>query len=408
MASKYDVGAIRQKLKQSMSGKFSDPDEFRPDKAKSVSEPIKYRFFILPPLFKGDMLKSGTVEKSMDQFFLSHANHWINDKPYPCPRVWDHTECEICQFGFDLLKEEENRQDEDKRRKVIKEWMPTSYNMVNILFTQWKGNPEELRGKVKFYNASKTLFDQWTATLMRDDAGDAEDPHAYGIFFDENAGFAYELQVLKQGKQNSYKTSHFLSNGGVGIPMIKNKDGNSPTELLEKLLKLRHNLWDKIEIPDLAKNKKIFNTMTQGDDEDSDGGFDQDETKTAKPKPEKLEKQEKQEKPKSKPKSEKSEKSKPKPDDDDDDEDVVTHLSASSDDDDDDDNDAVSDLKDSLDDESPLADADDDADDVKESPKGSPKRSPKGPSKGSPKEDAGDVSSDEIDDLLSQLDDDDD
>tara|TARA_R110000868_G_scaffold150227_5_gene373250 strand:- start:584 stop:1798 length:1215 start_codon:yes stop_codon:yes gene_type:complete len=404
MTSKYDVGAIRQKLKQSMSGKFSDPDEFKPDKAKSVSEAIKYRFFILPPLFKGDVLKSGTVEKSMDQFFLAHANHWINDKPYPCPRVWENNECEICQFGFDLLKEEENRQDEDKRRKVIKEWMPTSYNMVNILFTQWKGNPEELRGKVKFYNASKTLFDQWTATLMRDNAGDPEDPQAYGVFFDENAGFVYELQVLKQGKQNSYKTSHFLSNGGIGMPMIKNKDGNSPPELLEKLLKLRHNLWDKIEVPDLVKNKKIFNAMTHGDDgDDSDGGFDEDETKTEtkteKPKSEKP----KSEKPKSeKPKSEKpkSEKPKPKPDDDDD-EDVVTHLSASSDDDDDD---AVPDL-DSLDNESPLIDVDDVKESSKESKKSkeSPKESPKESSK-----DDSDVSSDEIDDLLSQLDDDDD
>ena len=77
MTSKYDVNAIRQKLKQSMSGKFTDPDEFKPDKAKSTTEAIKYRFFVLPPLFKGDVLKSGTVARSMDQFFISHANHWI-------------------------------------------------------------------------------------------------------------------------------------------------------------------------------------------------------------------------------------------------------------------------------------------------------------------------------------------
>lgn len=374
--SKYDVNAIRQKLKQSMSGKFTDPDEFKPDKAKSTTEAIKYRFFVLPPLFKGDVLKSGTVERSMDQFFISHANHWINDKPYPCPRVWDGSECKVCQFGFDLLKEEENQKDEDKRRKVIKQWMPTTYHMVNIFFTNWKGNPEDLRGKVKSYNASKTLFDQWTAALMRDDAGDPEDPQAFGVFFDENAGFVYELQNLKQGRQNSYKTSKFLPNGGVGIPMIKNKDGSANTEMLEKLLKNRHNLWDKIEVPDETKINKVFNAMTHGDDDDDDdGGFDEDETTT--------------ETKKSKPKAEKpkAEKPKPAPVEDDEDEDVVTHLA---DDDDDDDN--------SLADESPLVDDTPDEEPAK-------KEEPAKVAAGGGDDD---VNSDEIDDLLSQLDDDDD
>jgi hypothetical protein len=378
MSSKYDVNAIRQKLKQSMSGKFTDPDEFKPDKAKSTTEAIKYRFFVLPPLFKGDVLKSGKVEQSMDQFFISHANHWINDKPYPCPRVWhDSAECKVCQFGFDLLKEDVNQKDEDKRRKVIKQWMPTTYNMVNIFFTNWKGNPEELRGKVKFYNASKTLFDQWTAALMRDDAGDPEDPQAYGVFFDESAGFVYELQVLKQGRQNSYKTSKFLPNGGEPMPMLKNKDGSPNTEMLEKLLKLRHNLWDKIEVPDEGKINKIFNVMTHGDDDDDDGsgGFDEDENTPAATESKK---------------ETKKEKSKPK---DDDDEDVVDHLA--------DDDDAAPDLddsgddEDSLADEAPLVDDSGDDDDGKEKEKVT----------------AGggddDVNSEEIDDLLSQLDDDD-
>lgn len=377
--SKYDVNAIRQKLKQSMSGKFNDPDEFKPDKAKSTTEPIKYRFFVLPPLFKGDELKSGKVGKSMEQFFISHANHWINDKPYACPRVWGQgEECKICQFGFDLLKEEANQKDEDKRRKVIKQWMPTTYHMVNIFFTNWKGNPEDLRGKVKFFNASKTLFDQWTAALMRDDAGDPEDPQAYGVFFDENAGFVYELQVLKQGRQNSYKTSHFLPNGGNPQPMIKNKDGSANEEMLTKLLRLRHNLWDKIEEPDMTKISKIYNVMTHGDDDDDEsGGFDEDETQAAEPKAEK-------------PKSDKKDKKPAPAKDDDDDEDVVTHLA-------DDDDDAAPEPKadddgdDSLADEAPLADDTDDDDKAKVTAGGGDD----------------DVNSDEIDDLLSQLDDDD-
>ena len=271
--SKYDINAIRAKLKKTMSGKFNDPDEFKPEKANSTTEPIKYRFFILPPLFKGDELKSGVVERSMEQFFISHANHWIHDKPHPCPRVWDGGTCKVCQFGFELLKEDKYRQDEVARREVIRQYMPTQYNMVNIYFTSWKGNPEDLRGKVRFFNASKTLFDQWTSTLMKEDSGDPDDPQAHGIFFDENAGFVYELQNLKQGRQNSYKTSKFLANGGKPTPMLDDK------AMLPKLLKLRHNLWEKIEVPDEAKITQIFNTLVHGDDsEHEDGGFDKNES----------------------------------------------------------------------------------------------------------------------------------
>lgn len=359
--SKYDVQAIRNKLKSTMTGKYSDPDEFKPEKANSTTDPIKYRFFILPPLMKGDILKTGEVKKTMDQFFISHANHWINDKPYPCPRVWDGSDCKVCQFGFDLLKEEANQKDEDKRRKIIRQWMPTTYHMVNIFFPNWKGNPEELRGKVKFYNASKTLFDQWTTTLMRDDCGDPDDPQAFGIFFDENAAFTYELQVLKQGRQNSYKTSKFLPNGGEPVPMIKAKPGESNEEVLAKLLRSRHNLWDKVNMPDVEKLEKVFSIMTHGDDDSDDGGFDQDESsarqvetrastvaKTAKDVSKVVE-----------------------DDDDDDDEDVVTHLSGSD-----------------LNDESPIEE--------KEDKKSKAKKVVED-----------DDDSSEIDDLLSQLDDND-
>jgi len=313
-----------------MSGKFSDPDEFKPEKANSTTEPLKYRFFIMPPLLKGDKLKSGEVKKSMDQFFITHANHWINDKPYPCPRVWGSSECKVCQFGFDLLKEEANQKDEDKRRQIIRQWMPTTYHMVNIFFPVWKGNPEELRGKVRFFNASKTLFDQWTATLMRDDCGDPDDPQAYGIFFDENAAFTYELQVLKQGRQNSYKTSKFLPNGGEPTPMIKASNGEVNEEILEKLLRARHNLWDKIVPPDVEKLERIFNAMTLGDDEEKgdNGGFDQDESasnKVAEGKARSSRETTKVETSKSG-----QARTKPKSDDDEDNEDgedVVTHMS---------------------------------------------------------------------------------
>jgi hypothetical protein len=312
----YDVEAIRKKLKQSQAGKYTDPDEFKPAKAKDGATPIKYRFYVLPPLLLGSKLKSGEVKKAMEQFFIQHGNHWVNDRPHPCPRVWEGADCEICKFGFDLLREEK---DEDKRRSIVKQWMPTTYNAVNIYFPHWKHNPEELRGKVKWYNGPKTCFDHWTATLMKEDAGDPEEPEAFGVFYDESAGFLYQLEVLKQGKQNSYKTSHFLPNGGVGQPMVKNEDNSANKKGIDTLLRLRHNLWDKLEEPDPAKIKKLARVMIDGDDDDDDegGGFDADETKS-----------------KSETKTESKPESKPPPKKDDDDDDVVSHLPADDADDD--------------------------------------------------------------------------
>jgi len=393
----YDVEAIRKRLKQSMGGKFNDPDQFRPDNAKSATEPLKYRFFVLPPLMKGDVLKSGTVENTMDQFFIAHADHWIHNKPTPCPRVWDNSDCPICTEGFDLLKDET---DEETRRAIVKQWMPTTYYMVNVYFTKWEGNPEDLRGRVKFYNAPKTCFDIWTAALLRDDKGDEDEPQAHGVFFDENAAFLFQLESLKQGKNNSYKTSKFITTDGIPIPMI-GKKGEPNEKNIAKLLTLRHNLWDKIEVPTEEKIQRAFRIMSDGDDDDDDdGGFDDDETVgdddekeakkdkgKSKDKAKDKVKKDKEEKAKDKAKKDKPKKDKPKDDEvvDDDDDAIV--------DDDDDlpDQKPVTDDEDfdsPEDDESDSDDADDDdADDA---------------------DDDDDVGSSEIDALLNQLEDDDD
>lgn len=271
----YDVEAIRKKLKQQMSGKFIDPDEFRPPKAESSTEPMKYRFFILPPLMNGDLVKGGQVTQDMDHFFLPHANHWINDRPHPCPRVWsgeEHGDCAVCQVGFDMLKEEK---DENARKEIIKQWMPNTYYMVNIFFVNSPMNPEDLRGQVKFFNAPKTLFDTWTATLMREGSGDPEDPVAHGVFFDETAAFMFQLEVVKFGRNNSYKTSKFVANGGNPQPMLKD------LSKLPALLKMRHNLLEKVERPSVEAMKKLARVIVDGDD----GGFDEDEVKPVSTKP---------------------------------------------------------------------------------------------------------------------------
>lgn len=309
----YDVEAIRKRLKQSMGGKFNDPDQFRPESAKSTSEPIKYRFFILPPLQEGDVLKTGTVAKTMDQFFIQHADHWFNNRPTPCPRMWDNSDCPICQFGFDLLRDEK---DDNKRRDIISTWMPTTYYLVNIYFPKWDGNPEDLRGKVKFYRAPKTCFDQWTAALLRDNKGDDEEPQAHGVFFDENAAFLFQLEVLRHGRANSYKTSKFVTADGLPVPMV-GKRGEPNTKGIETLLKLRHNLWEKVEEPEMEKVQRLYRMMAEGDDgTDDDGGFDEDETIEESKDKEKKDKQKDSKKDKAKKDKAKKEKPKEEPEDD--------------------------------------------------------------------------------------------
>jgi hypothetical protein len=270
----YDVQAIRKKLQSSARGKFNDPDMFKPEKAQDTTTPIKYRFFVLPPLMKGDTTNSGNAGQSMEQFFVTHGNHWVNDRPHPCPRIYSEgaDECPICSFGFDLLREEQNQ---EKRRLILQQWMPQSYYMVNIYFPNVKTNPEDLRGKTKYYNASKTLFDQWTSCLLRDDAGDPEDPQAFGVFFDESSAFCYQLEVLKSGRNNSYKTSKFLANGGDPVAIAKTKEGETSSKAIQKILDIRIDLYSKIEEPDLDKIKKLANIMINGEDDD---GFDEDET----------------------------------------------------------------------------------------------------------------------------------
>jgi hypothetical protein len=274
----YDIDAMRKKLNQ-MTGKQMDADEFRPKKNESTTEPIKYRFYVLPPLLEGDALKSGVVKKAMDLFYIKHGSHWINNRPHPCPRAAGSADkCPVCQFGFDQMRDEK---DEDKRRKIRSDWMPSENYLVNVYFTNWKGNPEELRGKIKFFNATSTCFKLWSQALEREDSGDPDEPEAFGAFFDENNGSLFELSVLKQGKNNSYATSAFRKEKSG--PMVVDADGKPNTKGLAALLKLRVNLWEKVQMPDAGALKSLLNSVINGDeytppsDSKADSSFDVDE-----------------------------------------------------------------------------------------------------------------------------------
>ena len=280
--SKYDIEAIRKKLKETQGGRRIDPDEFKPEKANSTTEAIKYRFFILPPFNAGDMIKGGKATRDMGvQCFIQHGQHWVHNKPYPCPRVYNGEECKLCTIGFDLykeLKEERIGDDERKARKqnIGKKWMPTTFALANIYFTNYKANPDNLKNTVRFYNFPQSCVNLWEATLAKDGPGDdPEEPQPFGVFYDETAAYLFELSVLKQGKSNSYATSKFL---WPAKPLSAEPKG------IDLILNLRHNLFSKIEEPKPDVIAKLADQLLSGDDPPATGrGFDHDEQNSGEP-----------------------------------------------------------------------------------------------------------------------------
>lgn len=281
----YDVSELRKRIQEQSGGRQVDPDEFKPKKAESTTDPLTYRFFVLPFFMSGEPIKGGPAKKSMTNFYIQHGTHWLMNKPYGCPRIWDGTRCEVCNIGFDLLREEKN---EDKRKKILSDWMPSTYYAVNAFFPRIDINPEELRGRVKFFNAPKTCFDTWQTALMRENMGREDDPKAFGAFFDENAAFLFQLEVVKFGKNNSYKTSKFIvPPGGKAVPIVVGEDGKAHTEAISKLLAARCDLWAKVRTPDPVEIQRVAKLILEGDDSHQSGSgqqnFDKDETPVTPP-----------------------------------------------------------------------------------------------------------------------------
>lgn len=269
--SKYDVNAIRQRLQKTLSGRQSDPDQFKPKKADD-GQTIKYRFYVLPPLSKGDKVKGGTATRDMEQFFVKHGQHWINNRPTSCPRLYleQEEDCGLCSWGFDLMRE---TKDKDQRSAIAKQWMPNESCFVNLYFPPIQLNPEELRGTIKFFNAPTSILQMWAECLERNDKGtDPEQPEAWGVFFDENEAFQFELVVTKKGRGNSYEKSHFVTKDGVPHPMIRDQQGNAIEKAIRGMLAQRIDPFTKIEVPNPEKIDKLFKMLVEGDD-DEGGGF---------------------------------------------------------------------------------------------------------------------------------------
>lgn len=270
MSSKYDLEAVRKKLREQEGG-FKDPAEFRPPKAENGAKPIRYRFYILPPLHKGDKCADGVASASMETFAVPNGSHKVNNKFYACPRLHDSDDCALCEFGFDLINETD---DKKKRSAIARQWLPRGRHAVNIYFPPTKTNPEDLRGNVMWMNVSKQVYDVFEACIYNDDPGDPEDPQACGVFFDEMDAYLFQLEVIEKGGYNNYEKSRFLAN--VGKKPIVTKDGKAVKSKIQKVLDQRHDLFTKFDDRDPETIDEVVRSIKSGDADDA--GFDDDET----------------------------------------------------------------------------------------------------------------------------------
>jgi len=294
--SRYDVDAIRNQVKKRLKSQ-RDPSEFRAPKADE-GKTLKYRFYVLPPLQKGDVVAGGAVmEHDMDMFSIPNGAHYLENKRIGCPRIIHDEDCEICQYAFDLMAEIDAGSEDGKKKRsaIAKQLLPGTYHMVNLYFPAIDANPEDVRGKVMWFNAPKTVVDLWLECLYRtDDGGDAEEPLPYGVFFDEMNSYLFQLEIKKDGKWNSFKSSKFLVTPNIGArPIASDKDKKADAKRIKAILEKRIDLLSKVPDVDRAAITRIAANLSGG--QTKGGGFDNDEEEPKKDKPKKSTKPPKEE-----------------------------------------------------------------------------------------------------------------
>lgn len=273
---------VREKMNQRKGGRQKDPHEWRAPKVAEGKE-LKIKCYVLPPISPGDTVESGLAEGDMQGlFYYQVGDHWINKKKLPCPRAYDNDDCPYCQLGFDLMKETD---DKKARSELARTYLPKTSYVVNLYFPPFKSTPEDLRGKVFYYAAPKTIFDKFDECLNRDDdGGDPDNPEPYGLFYEPNEAYPFLIHITAKGEYNDYNSCKFLA-AGRG-PILED------SQKLQAILDQRHDIPSKYpaRTPENLKTlSKIVDDLLKGssgdDDGDGDGdngGFDADENASSK------------------------------------------------------------------------------------------------------------------------------
>jgi len=278
MSREEMLAQVRKKMAERSNKGSRDKDEFRPPKA-NPEQTLEYYFRILPELNKGDKCASGTCDQDSDLWYYENGSHWFNKRRIECPRQHDQNSCDLCQFGFDHLEKE---QDKQVRSRISKNFLAKGTYAVNIYFLNMSKNPDDVRGKVMWYNAPRTVWTIWDETINSDDPGDEEEPRAYGIFYHPLEGYTFKLVVKRRDDYNNYEKSYFMA-PSLG-PMVKKKDGPDEARIAE-ILAQRHILTEKFEERSQEKIAEILNMVKKSySGDDGDDGVDDGEEVKIKPK----------------------------------------------------------------------------------------------------------------------------
>jgi len=265
MSKEELLAKVRAKMKEK-SGNRKDVNEFRPPKVEEKKEQELY-FRVLPELQKGDVCASGVAEGSCDLWFYPNGNHWFQKEKLECPRVYGVGDCPICNFGFELLEDEDDKQ---ARSTIAKNYLSRAYNAVNVYFEKYDRNPEELRGKVMWFNLPKTVFDIMDACINNDDPGDEMEPKACGLFYDPDESYIFKLHIKHKSGYNNYESSSFLAKSQS--PLVALPDGSPDQQKIDQILAQRHYLPSKFPACDIDKLEGMLESMKRhilGDDDDS-------------------------------------------------------------------------------------------------------------------------------------------
>jgi len=240
------LARVRKKMQEKSVGR-RDPDEFRCPTAKK-DQTLEYYFKVLPELQAGSKCSGGEAPIDMDLWYYENGAHFIGGERIECPRCHDRTACPICQLGFDMM---EGSEDKEYRSRISRAYLGRSYYAVNIYFINHQKNPENLRGRVMWYNAPKTVWDKWDACIHNDDPGDKDEPRACGLFFEPlESTYVFKLEATLKNEYNNYETSKFLP-ATLG-PLVKLSNGQPDEEAIEKIMSQRHFLPKKF----VERNRK--------------------------------------------------------------------------------------------------------------------------------------------------------
>lgn len=272
MPSREEMLAGLRKKHQERQQDRRDPDEFRPPKTNQ-NDTFEFYFRVLPELHVDDKVKGGgTCDIGNDLWFYENGCHFHERKRYECPRLHAQQECELCTLGFDMMKDVD---DSEARSRISRNYLSKSFYAINIYILPINKNPENLRGKVMWFNVPRQIFDKLEACINNDDVGDAEEPKAAGVFFHPLEGYTFKLVVKHKGGYNNYEESTFIPRSLGPLAKLEDNSANEPE--IERILAERHILQRKFRACDIEKLSELVEKLTSNEQGAGAGADNQDE-----------------------------------------------------------------------------------------------------------------------------------